>query len=137
MSNICEWLFFSCFFLQTEGQSGERDTSHRARSHRGSAYWSSEEEQYQMPSEPSKLALEKHRSQRGGGSMAVAPLEQSWAVNAMYETGDSCTVAPRSRSTMLMGAGIVELGVWHPRVSACDLPRMAWHYSSSMYYHGC
>lgn len=37
--------------------------------------------------------------------MGVARLEQSWAANAMYETGDSCTVAPLSRATMLMAAG--------------------------------
>lgn len=129
--------FFSCFFLQTEGQSGERDTSHRARSHRGSADWSSEEEQHQIAQRAIQASIRETSEPEGGGSMAVAPLEQSWAANAMYETGDSCTVAPLSRAMMLMGAGIVELGVWHPRVSACDLPRMAWHYSSSMYYHGC
>lgn len=136
------FFFLFLLFLQTEGQSGERDASHRARSHRGSAHWSSKEEQYQMPagiaSQPSRLALEKHPSQRGGGSMAVAPLEQSWAAK------DSCTVAPRSRAMMLMGAGassswgcgirgsvLVICLAWHGISRSISIPVVP-----SMYYLG-
>jgi hypothetical protein len=106
--SICVWLFllFSFSFRKQRGKAAS-EILFAALDPTGEAHAGRLKKQQYSGSSLSAIeaSMRETSEPEGGGSMAVARLEQSWAANAMYETGDSCTVAPLSRAMMLMVAG--------------------------------